>query len=796
MQKKLLIIAGLVVIALGALVLIRVPEAEPITLEHTGNFGEITGNMIVGQTFIASQDNLSSISVMMATYSGRDNTHPVLFELKESPTSANVLRKAEANPKNFGDNRFHEFSFEPVSGSAGKTFFFTLASPDSIQGNAVAVDTNNTDPYPLGAGYLVRDTGNAPSASLIERSGKQDIDLVFHPSYHVPLGVYSIRTAKQAIVTFITTWNDARHLYVLWAGAFIPIAAYALFGLFLFRTKKNIGPRYILSGLFLAAFIMRMMYAKSLPFTVDEGNYLYDAWALLQGTFAGGDGYVKAPLFILWTALMEILFGNAALAGRIGSALAGAGMVFPIFVLVQTIWNTRAGYLCAALWAASGAAVVANVYVHTQSVAMFFGVSGIAALAYALKDKKEHTRWLIMAGVIIGLSVASRKSMLAMGLAVVLLLVALSSTWKRRVRNTALVGAGFLAVLAVFFTFAYSVYGTEGVIEAIGINSATDGVSTVEESQIEQVRAYSLRGMTPFFRESLPLILLSLLGVGFSLKKKIFWILPLAVFWWAWDFFSEYEGSAFMAYGIWMLWPLFGGILLLSSLLGNGKKTAKEERGRTLAQGLLGPIWVGSFMFFYINWIKFHANYIAEFIPPLVIMGGVGVDYFIRHAQDIASIWRKRIILALFIGTALWAGTVSNFITYLFEHTGQFSQRAAKEAALWAEENIPKDKEIFTGAALIPYLSGHRVSLDIAHPRWYAYEFTRTNPKRLETFLPSTEAMLNAYRNADWFLLESQTGFSFLMEYSEIEKGLATDWERVHGVENGSNTLTFYKRIR
>src|SRR3989344_5995648 len=153
-------------------------------------------------------------------------------------------------------------------------------------------------------------------------------------------------------------------------------------------------------------------------------------------------------------------------------------------------------------------------------------------------------------------------------------------------------------------------------------------------------------------------------------------------------------------------------------------------------------------------------------------------------------------LVALFIGTAFWAGVVSNFITYLYEHTGQFSQRAAKEAAVWMEEHIPKDEEIFTGAALIPYLSGHTVSLDIAHPRWYAYEFTRTNPKRLETFLPPAKDMVAAFHTADWLLLESQTGFSFLMEYSEIEKRLEEDWERVHGVENGSNTLTFYKRIQ
>ena len=47
---------------------------------------------------------------------------------------------------------------------------------------------------------------------------------------------------------------------------------------------------------------------------------------------------------------------------------------------------------------------------------------------------------------------------------------------------------------------------------------------------------------------------------------------------------------------------------------------------------------------------------------------------------------------------------------------------------------------------------------------------------------------------ASW--LDKQTGFSFLMEYSEIEKAILEEqgWERVHGIENGSNTLTFYRK--
>lgn len=769
MSKKATIYGILAIVLLGIFTFIRVPEIGEYQPSHTQNSGELVGDIFVGQTFIASQNHLSSVGVIIATYSGRDNTKPVVFHLKESAEAVNDLRTVTVDPKDFGDNQFHDFSFKPIADAKGKIFFFSLTSPESVHGDAIAVNISTKDPYPGGVAY-------------VRGSGRQAMDVAFRTSYNVPFGIHAIRTTKAFVNTPVSP---------LWYWAALPVIGFIAFAWWVIQTATIKKPWVVLLGLALIGFVIRFMYARSLPFTFDEGNYLYDAWSMIHGRLAGGDGYVKAPLVIAWIALWEALLGHTAMAGRISSIIAGSGLIYPIYLLTKTIWNQKAGLLSAGLWAVMGSAVVSTVYVHTQSVAIFFGVSGLALLAYSLKEKSEGIKWLIASGAVIGLAVASRKSMLGLGPTVILLLLVLSDTWKSRVKHTVSVGIGFLTVLAIFFTFAYTVYGTEGVVEAIGINSASDGVSSIEESQVEQVRAYSLRGMTPFFRESLPLILLSLLGLGFSLKKKILWIIPFGVYWWAWGFFAEYEGEGFMQFGIPLLWWLFGVVLLVALLT----PSSKGEKSR-VAQALLGIIWVGSLAFFYMNWIKFHANYISEFIPPLAVLGGVGVFYFIESTKQIKNRFLKTIVIIAFIAIAGWAAIVSNYVTYLYEHTGTFTQTSAKEAAQWAKDNIPADEEIFTGSALIPYLSGHRVSLDIAHPRWYAYEFTRTNPKRLETFLPSAKDMIAAFYNADWLLLESQTGFSFLMEYSEIEKAIETNWERMHGIENGSNTMTFYKRIK
>ena len=137
--------------------------------------------------------------------------------------------------------------------------------------------------------------------------------------------------------------------------------------------------------LFVGAVIFRILYAVDLPITNDEGNYLYDAQTLLRGSLAGGDGYVKAPLVVLWVAVWQFVFGNTILAGRLSSIIIGALTMFPIYILAREMWGRREGLVAAASWAFIGSAIVFNIYVHTQPLALFFGICGLAVLFMALR---------------------------------------------------------------------------------------------------------------------------------------------------------------------------------------------------------------------------------------------------------------------------------------------------------------------------------------------------------------------------------------------------------------------------
>lgn len=100
--------------------------------------GEIYGSITVGQLFTAPYNSLYRIDVSMATYA-RENSHEVIFHLRNSPQAENDLVKITVNAGEIEDNRFRPFIFDPIHDSAGKSYYFFFDSPDSLPGDAITV---------------------------------------------------------------------------------------------------------------------------------------------------------------------------------------------------------------------------------------------------------------------------------------------------------------------------------------------------------------------------------------------------------------------------------------------------------------------------------------------------------------------------------------------------------------------------------------------------------------------------------------------------------------------------------
>ena len=115
--------------------------------------GEITRSNSYGQTFVSNHNNLSAISILMATY-GRRNMYTTIFHLKESTDSSTDIVSIAFNNSDVTDNAWRTFYFSPITNSANRTFYFYFSSTDATSGNAITSWSSSRDVYSHGQIFL------------------------------------------------------------------------------------------------------------------------------------------------------------------------------------------------------------------------------------------------------------------------------------------------------------------------------------------------------------------------------------------------------------------------------------------------------------------------------------------------------------------------------------------------------------------------------------------------------------------------------------------------------------------
>jgi hypothetical protein len=106
---------------------------------------EITGDLRVSQTFVASDDDLTEVQVFLATYM-RVNTVPLVLTLTDG--SGKTVRTISTEAAAIYDNAFHPFIFDPIPDSRGKAYTATISSPTATPGNAFSAWLGNCDVIP------------------------------------------------------------------------------------------------------------------------------------------------------------------------------------------------------------------------------------------------------------------------------------------------------------------------------------------------------------------------------------------------------------------------------------------------------------------------------------------------------------------------------------------------------------------------------------------------------------------------------------------------------------------------
>jgi 4-amino-4-deoxy-L-arabinose transferase-like glycosyltransferase len=116
----------------------------------------VSGNTPIGQTFIASQNNLCSIRVMFSC-NNKNTSENILFSLKECDGNKKILRQIHYPLRQLEDNTRYFFVFPPIADSLGKKYAFSFSVPLVISDSGVSLFYEAANCYEDGE-MLINDT--------------------------------------------------------------------------------------------------------------------------------------------------------------------------------------------------------------------------------------------------------------------------------------------------------------------------------------------------------------------------------------------------------------------------------------------------------------------------------------------------------------------------------------------------------------------------------------------------------------------------------------------------------------
>lgn len=490
---------------------------------------------------------------------------------------------------------------------------------------------------------------------------------------------------------------------------------------------------WLLGGVVALGIAARMLFVFHQPFTNDEGSYLYDARTLLEGRLPAGDVLTKAPAVAGLLMSSVWLTGGSLFAARFVSVTASVLMVVPLALFGRRLFGRAAGLLTGAFWLLGAAPVAFASFGQTEAVAGLFGISALALGARALNvgapkiaSVGQRSQFLsaVLAGLAFALAFASRKTSIA--LLVPGLLLLMGSSLSSRSKRQLVFGSllGCSFVLIPWIVWVRRLYGLAGVREAIGL-----GYAEILTGHVRDPASVPAWVADPWWA----------LGIGLRTAGPFLFIALFGIRAW-----------------------LRGGI-----------------RGMRSSPFLLPLAWCAVLGLLYAAWPTLLPDYLPEFFPPMLLVAGAGM---IRVSRSIGG--RGRAALAALL--VVWNAAVLLRI-YQSPWIGMFTARAVQEAAVEVTRLVPRDEPLFTAALLVPYLSGHRVPFDIAHPFWYRYVFV--SPEVLRTFLPSLEEVDATVRSrVRWALVEHFTDYAYLRHTSDL---LSYVWTRFHLVASVPNSTGF-----
>jgi MoaA/NifB/PqqE/SkfB family radical SAM enzyme len=96
---------------------------------------DLLPNLELGQAFVSPYPDLWRVEVLLGTHD-RLNRSTLFFLLREGGPAGRIVAMTKIPGRRIENNAWHSLEFEPIAGSAGKTYCLSACAPDAGEGNA------------------------------------------------------------------------------------------------------------------------------------------------------------------------------------------------------------------------------------------------------------------------------------------------------------------------------------------------------------------------------------------------------------------------------------------------------------------------------------------------------------------------------------------------------------------------------------------------------------------------------------------------------------------------------------
>jgi 4-amino-4-deoxy-L-arabinose transferase-like glycosyltransferase len=195
------------------------------------------------------------------------------------------------------------------------------------------------------------------------------------------------------------------------------------------RTRSN--TVVWLLAILAAGLVLRLALLPYRWINPDEGAHLMDGQLILHGLVPVVDFAARQPFYAYLQAGMLELFGGSYLGARLLPVAAIMGSAFLVFLIARRLFNPQVALLATAIYTFDPLVVIWSPVVKTEPLTTLLSALGLYCVVRFVQSE-DRWRWLVLAGIALGLAYYVRESSLAVILAVAVFLLA--TCWRRPTR--------------------------------------------------------------------------------------------------------------------------------------------------------------------------------------------------------------------------------------------------------------------------------------------------------------------------------------------------------------------------